>query len=62
LSFPPSGPPPPIHLSHVPLHRTRATTAREQVTELLLQLRQGDEAAMDRLFPLVYDELLRIAH
>jgi RNA polymerase sigma factor (TIGR02999 family) len=38
------------------------TTDREQVTELLLQLRDGDPGAMDRLFPLVYGELRRIAH
>src|SRR4051794_20832623 len=38
------------------------TTAREQVTDLLLRLRQGDESAMDGLFPAVYDELRRIAH
>jgi RNA polymerase sigma factor (TIGR02999 family) len=29
---------------------------------LLVQLREGDPSAMDRLFPLVYDELRRIAH
>ena len=33
----------------------------EQITDLLLQLRHGGEA-MDRLFPLVYSELRRIAH
>jgi RNA polymerase sigma factor (TIGR02999 family) len=32
------------------------------VTDLLLQVRQGDAGAMDRLFPLVYEELKRIAH
>ena len=32
------------------------------VTGLLLAWRQGDPAAMDRLFALVYDELHRIAH
>jgi RNA polymerase sigma factor (TIGR02999 family) len=34
----------------------------QPVTELLLELRRGQAGAMDRLFPLVYDELHRIAH
>lgn len=34
---------------------------RAEVTELLDQLRGGDERAMDRLLPLVYGELRRIA-
>lgn len=33
-----------------------------QITRLLQQLRRGDRAALDRLLPLVYDELRRIAH
>jgi RNA polymerase sigma-70 factor, ECF subfamily len=37
-------------------------TAPNQVTDLLLQVRRGDESALDRLFPVVYDELRRIAH
>jgi RNA polymerase sigma factor (TIGR02999 family) len=32
------------------------------ITDFLLQLRHGDHAALDRLFPLVYQELRRIAH
>ena len=32
-----------------------------EVTELLLSWRQGDAAALDRLVPLVYDELRRVA-
>lgn len=32
------------------------------ITELLLAWRGGDRGAFDRLFPLVYDELRRIAH
>ena len=31
------------------------------VTELLLEWRNGDKAALDRLLPLVYDELRRVA-
>ena len=31
------------------------------VTDLLLTWRQGDAAALDRLVPLVYDELRRVA-
>ncbi len=33
-----------------------------QVTELLLQWSKGDTAAREKLIPLVYDELRRIAH
>lgn len=33
-----------------------------QVTDLLLQMRGGDTTAIDRLFPLVYQELRRLAH
>lgn len=32
------------------------------ITDALLALRHGDEQAIDRLVPLVYDELRRIAH
>lgn len=38
------------------------TQAAENLTELLLEWREGDKAALDRLMPLVYDELRRIAH
>lgn len=43
---------------------TTTTTALSSpdVTELLLEWQQGDEAALDKLTPLVYDELRRIAH
>jgi RNA polymerase sigma factor (TIGR02999 family) len=34
----------------------------ERITDLLLQLRGGNQEAMDRLFPLVYGELRRMAH
>lgn len=40
-----------------------ATLSSEpDVTELLHEWRRGDKAALDRLTPLVYDELRRIAH
>ncbi len=39
-----------------------AATSQEQVTELLLAWGQGDELAMERLVPLVYGELHRLAH
>jgi RNA polymerase sigma factor (TIGR02999 family) len=32
------------------------------VTQLLIDWRNGDRAALDKLFPLVYDELRRLAH
>lgn len=35
---------------------------RTDVTRLLFQWRDGDASAFDRLFPLVYDELRRLAH
>lgn len=38
------------------------TLAVENLTELLGEWRAGDKAALDRLMPLVYDELRRIAH
>ena len=34
----------------------------EPITDVLLQASGGDPTAIDRLFPLVYDELRRIAH
>lgn len=38
------------------------TLAADNLTGLLLEWREGDKAALDRLMPLVYDELRRIAH
>ena len=38
------------------------TLAPENLTGLLVEWREGDKAALDRLMPLVYDELRRIAH
>jgi len=35
---------------------------RGEVTALLVALRQGDGSALDRLFPVVYDELRLLAH
>ena len=37
------------------------TGRADDVTELLVSWRQGDAAALDRLVPLVYDELRRVA-
>ena len=34
----------------------------DNLTGLLVQWRQGDKAALDKLTPIVYDELRRIAH
>ena len=36
--------------------------AADNLTGLLIEWRDGDKAALDRLIPLVYDELRRIAH
>jgi RNA polymerase sigma factor (TIGR02999 family) len=38
------------------------TTSPQQVTQLLVNWSNGDQAARDRLMPLVYDELHRLAH
>ena len=38
------------------------TPLPESVTQLLIEWREGDETALDRLIPLVYDELRRLAH
>ncbi|MFN0108617.1 MAG: sigma-70 family RNA polymerase sigma factor [Blastocatellia bacterium] len=39
-----------------------AATSQEQVTELLLAWGEGDESALERLVPMVYGELHRLAH
>jgi RNA polymerase sigma factor (TIGR02999 family) len=39
-----------------------STLAESDITRLLHALSQGQREALDRLMPLVYDELLRIAH
>jgi RNA polymerase sigma factor (TIGR02999 family) len=39
-----------------------ATASPEEVTQLLLDLKSGDRTALDRLFPMVYEELRRLAH
>ena len=36
--------------------------SQQEVTQLLLAWRQGDEAALGQLMPLVYQELRRLAH
>src|SRR3990172_5017140 len=38
-----------------------ATVSSPQVTRLLLAWRQGDDAALERLIPIVYQELRRLA-
>ncbi len=38
------------------------TTAQKRVTDLLLDWRRGDPAALEQLTPIVYDELRRLAH
>src|SRR5438128_12353575 len=39
-----------------------STQPSEQVTQLLVAWADGDESALDRLIPLVNDELRRLAH
>lgn len=43
-------------------HSTAARATEPDITGLLAAWRGGDSASFDRLFPLVYDELRRIAH
>ena len=38
------------------------TLNADDLTGLLIEWGQGDKAALDRLTPLVYDEIRRIAH
>ena len=38
------------------------TPSSESITQLLTEWRDGDETALDRLVPLVYEELRRLAH
>jgi RNA polymerase sigma factor (TIGR02999 family) len=38
-----------------------ATHSRDQITDLLIDWSNGDQAALNRLMPLVYDELRRLA-
>lgn len=38
------------------------TPSSKSVTQLLIDWRDGDETALDKLFPLVYKELRRLAH
>lgn len=41
---------------------TLATPTGDNLTELLMEWRQGNKAALDKLTPIVYEELKRIAH
>ena len=43
-------------------HPAAARPSEPDITGLLVAWRAGDRTAVDRLFPLVYDELRRIAH
>lgn len=38
------------------------TASAQQVSNLLIAWREGDHGALDRLMPMVYDELRRLAH
>lgn len=44
-----------------PVRPTEPVRDTEEVTELLLRWTRGDQDALDRLFPLVYEECCRIA-
>jgi RNA polymerase sigma-70 factor (ECF subfamily) len=41
---------------------TRSTPAPHEVTQLLIDWSNGSQDAVERLFPLVYEELRRLAH
>ena len=38
------------------------TPSAKSITQLLIEWREGDETALNRLIPLVYEELRRLAH
>jgi RNA polymerase sigma-70 factor, ECF subfamily len=38
------------------------TSSKQEITQLLVEWSNGDKAAFDKLMPLVYDELRRMAH
>ena len=48
-------------LESAPMTMVRTWTG-DNLTGLLLEWRQGDKAALDKLTPIVYEELRRIAH
>src|SRR2546427_7092140 len=50
--------------SQLPMFVTNGVMAltADNLTGLLIEWREGDRAALDKLTPLVYDELRRIAH
>ena len=53
---------PDLHsMQHEPMGDVTGTDAGT-VTRLLYQFESGDEAALDELFPIIYDELRAIAH
>ncbi len=39
-----------------------STASTQEVTQLLLAWREGDEEALEQLVPVVYQELRRLAH
>src|SRR3954447_8646621 len=43
-------------------HKTSISPSQEEVTQLLLAWSNGNEAALEKLMPLVYEELRRLAH
>jgi RNA polymerase sigma factor (TIGR02999 family) len=44
------------------LHITSTSTSQEEVTQLLVAWGDGDQSALEKLMPLVYEELRRLAH
>ena len=44
------------------LHRKMMSVSASSVTQLLVDWQQGDQSALKKLTPLIYDELRRIAH
>ena len=44
------------------LNQTEAQVQPTQITQLLSRWREGDRSALNKLTPLVYDELRRLAH
>jgi len=57
-----NGEPESVNAKQAWLSKTTRPAAPHEVTQLLADWSQGDQAAFDRLTPLVYEELRRLAH
>lgn len=56
-----SKPPSPFQIKETDVVHRGASQPSTEFTQLLISWREGDEAALGQLFPLVYKELRRLA-